>query len=59
MTSHPVLLEQHGVELDAVNDVVELTLATSIDGLRNGAVKNVDRRSADAVDAVFGHGLGL
>ena len=61
--SHPVFLDQHGVQLDAVNDVVELPLAASVDGLRDGAVENVDGRPADAVAVavavVVGQRLGL
>ena len=61
--SHPVFLDQHGVQLDAVNDVVELPLAASVDGLRDGTVENVDGGAADAVAVavavVVGQRLGL
>ena len=46
-----------------MNDVVELPLAASVDGLRDGAVENVDGRAADAVAVVVavvvGQRLGL
>ncbi len=51
---YPVLLQQHRIEFDAMNDVVQLLLAASVDGFGDGAMQNVDGVVARVVHVGLG-----
>jgi hypothetical protein len=45
---YPVLFQEHGIKFDAMYDVVKLSLASTIHGLRDGTMEDVDGTLASA-----------